>query len=285
MAIVKTDERNYQNIANAIRAKTGSSGAFTPGEMDAAILSIPTGSSGSGLTEEVKQALLDCFENVAWINDQGQTYYDALEAALYPPANLVSISAVFTQGSAVIYDTDSLDTLKQYLVVTANYDDSSMQTVTDYTLSGTLTSGTSVITVSYSGKTTTFNVTVTHTESPVVQLTNVGNSNYVTLYSDDGVTQLRRESGMIRFLSNDVFSQDTLVNITVTQSGLTTRNVYAASTDDDGTTGDYAVLLGTAAETASGKTYTVKSGHKLLIFTRVPFNGTYTVTATAERVV
>ena len=35
----------------------------------------------TGLSEEAKQALLACFENVAWINADGQTYYDALEAA------------------------------------------------------------------------------------------------------------------------------------------------------------------------------------------------------------
>ena len=74
---------------------------------------------------------------------------------------ITSISAVFTQGSAVIYDTDSLDTLKQYLVVTATYTDSTTTTVTDYTLSGTLTAGTSTITVSYGGKADTFDVTVT----------------------------------------------------------------------------------------------------------------------------
>ena len=71
-----------------------------------------------------------------------------------------SISAVFTQGSATIYDTDSLDTLRQYLTVTATFSDSTTATVTDYTLSGVLTVGTSTITVSYGGKTTTFNVTV-----------------------------------------------------------------------------------------------------------------------------
>lgn len=117
--------------------------------------------NGSGIPEDVKVALLDCFENVAWINDDGQTYYDALYAALYPPKTLVSISAAFDQGSAVIYDTDSLDTLKQYLTVTAHYDDSSTGVVTNYTLSGTLTVGTSTITVLYNGKTTTFSVTVT----------------------------------------------------------------------------------------------------------------------------
>lgn len=116
---------------------------------------------GSGLTDDVKQALLDCFENVAWINKQGQSYYNALYAALYPPSNLVSISATFNQGSAVIYDTDPLNTLKQYLTVTAHYDDSTTGVVTNYTLSGTMAAGTSTITVLYNGKSTNFTVTVT----------------------------------------------------------------------------------------------------------------------------
>lgn len=114
----------------------------------------------SGLSNEAKQALLACFENVAWINEDGQTYVDALEAALYPPANLVSISVVYTQ-SGTVYDTDTLDSLKADLVVTATYDNSTTQTITAYTLSGTLTEGTSTITVSYGGKTDTFTVVVT----------------------------------------------------------------------------------------------------------------------------
>lgn len=118
-------------------------------------------SGGVGIPAYVKEALLNCFENVAWINDDGQDYYDALEAALYPPVNLVSISAVYTQ-SGTVYDTDTLDSLKTDLVVTAHYDDSTTATVTTYTLSGTLTAGTSTVTVSYGGKTTTFSVTVTH---------------------------------------------------------------------------------------------------------------------------
>lgn len=77
-------------------------------------------------------------------------------------ATLESISAVYTQ-SGTVYDTDSLDSLKSDLVVTATYDDTSTETVpsTDYVLSGTLEVGTSTITVVYSGKTTTFSVTVT----------------------------------------------------------------------------------------------------------------------------
>ena len=35
------------------------------------------------MSDEVKEALLDCFENVAWVNENGQTYYNALYNALY----------------------------------------------------------------------------------------------------------------------------------------------------------------------------------------------------------
>lgn len=39
-------------------------------------------SGGSGLTDAVKQALLLCFQNVAWVNSKGQTYYQSLADAL-----------------------------------------------------------------------------------------------------------------------------------------------------------------------------------------------------------
>lgn len=114
------------------------------------------------LSDEVKDALLDCFQHVAWIDAQGQNYYDALEHALYP-RELVSISAVFDSQGETIYTDDSLEDLRQYLTVTANYDDSSTEIVTDYVLSGNLSVGTSTITVTYSEKTTTFSVTVVQT--------------------------------------------------------------------------------------------------------------------------
>lgn len=121
-----------------------------------------------GLSDEAKTALLNCFQHVAWIDAQGQTYYDALETALYEEEEktLVSISAVFNQGSAVIYADSALSDLKPYLTVTARYSDGTTQTVTSYTLSGTLTTGTSTITASYSEKTATFNVTVSPVETP-----------------------------------------------------------------------------------------------------------------------
>ena len=114
-----------------------------------------------GLSEAAKVALLQIAEKVVYIDEHGQDYYNDLYEALYPPAGLTSITAVYTQGGTV-YDTDELDSLKADLVVTAHYDDSSSEVVTTYTLSGTLTEGTSTITVAYGGKTATFTVTVTH---------------------------------------------------------------------------------------------------------------------------
>lgn len=110
------------------------------------------------ISQEIKDALINCFQHVAWTDEHGQDYVDALELAMR--TKLVSISAVFNQGSAVIYDTDDLDTLEQYLTVTAHYSDTTTRTVTNYTLSGTLTAGTSTITVGYGGKTATFDVVV-----------------------------------------------------------------------------------------------------------------------------
>lgn len=77
-------------------------------------------------------------------------------------ATLESISAVFNPSDAVFCTEDTLDDLKPYLTVTAIYSDSTEVTLESsaYTLSGTLTEGTSTITVSYNGKTDTFNVTV-----------------------------------------------------------------------------------------------------------------------------
>lgn len=123
--------------------------------------------NGGAISDDVKQALLDCFQHVAWIDGDGQNYYDALYNAFYPPAGLVSISAVYTQ-SGTVYTTDSLDDLRDDLVVTATYDDSSTETVTTYTLSGSLTEGTSTITVSYGGETDTFTVTVSRPGGPAL---------------------------------------------------------------------------------------------------------------------
>lgn len=202
---------------------------------------------------DTKAALLQIASKLAYIDANGQTYYDALFNALYPPiratsvtlnknslvfgssgvtetltatvlpnnhedtvvwgtsdpsvavvsdgivtsvgvgtctitatcgpvhknanvtvsaASLVSISAVYTQ-SGTVYDTDTLDSLKADLVVTATWSDSTTTTVpaSDYSLSGTLEEGTSTITVEYGDQSDTFTVTVTHDDRALYPLT------------------------------------------------------------------------------------------------------------------
>lgn len=166
---------------------------------------------GSDLTPEVKEALLDCFANVAWDTEDGQQYYDALADALY---GLQSISAFYTQ-SGTVYDTDSLDLLKADLVVTALYGDGSTQTVPaeSYTLSGTLTEGTSTITVSYGGKTATFTVTVTH-NSVLYRLP--------TAFTSSGTNTI--DTG-VAFTDNAVTSL--MIDVTVNTFDATTRSVFS----------------------------------------------------------
>ena len=114
----------------------------------------------SGISEQVKQALLQLAAKVAYIDDDGQDYYDNLYDALYPAATLVGITATYTQ-TGTVYDITPLDDLKSDLVVTGNWSDGTTTTIsTGYSLSGTLETGTSTVTVYYLGLSTTFNVTV-----------------------------------------------------------------------------------------------------------------------------
>ena len=78
-------------------------------------------------------------------------------------ATVTSLSAVYSQDGKTVYDTASLNSLKADLVVTAHWSNGTITAVddADYSLSGTLSEGTSTVTVSYGGKTATFDVIVT----------------------------------------------------------------------------------------------------------------------------
>ena len=119
--------------------------------------------------------------NKVWSADKSASENTLLSGAIYDliKRTTSSISCTFTQGSATIYNTDTLDSLKQYLVVTATYVNSSTETIDpdDYTLSGILSPGTATITASYAGKTNTFTVTVTQNVSVVDVCLFAGQSN------------------------------------------------------------------------------------------------------------
>jgi len=128
---------------------------------DALIAGRFVGGAGGGLSDAVKQAILQLAQKVAYTDPDAQECYNALYDAFYPPEGLQSISAVYTQ-SGTVYDSDALDDLKADLVVTAAYADgtTSILSASDYTLSGALVAGTSTITAIYGDKTATFTVTV-----------------------------------------------------------------------------------------------------------------------------
>ena len=103
-----------------------------------------------------------------------QTRIEALENPTTPPETppevppttptLTSIQAVVNIPEEVTITTSTLlEDLKQYVVINGEYDDGSSKEITEYELQGTLTIGTSTITVvatENNSITTTFDVTV-----------------------------------------------------------------------------------------------------------------------------
>ena len=130
-------------------------------------------SSVATLNEKVAQ--LQALENTTTtLNEKVvelQTRIEALENPTVPPEvpptttpTLTSIQAVVNIPEEVTITTSTpLEDLKQYIVVNGGYDDETTKEITEYELQGTLTTGTSTITVvatENNSITTTFDVTV-----------------------------------------------------------------------------------------------------------------------------
>jgi hypothetical protein len=152
------------------------------------------GSGSGGMTDAVKQALMDVVNHIgAWSDEHGAEYAQALYDALYPPKTLVIITAVFEQGSTVVYDSASLDSLKSMLTVTARYDDNTTDILadSDYALSGVLEAGTSTVTATYNGKTDTFTVNVTAV--PTLSSISAAYTQSGTVYDTDTLDSLKTD--------------------------------------------------------------------------------------------
>lgn len=119
----------------------------------------------SSIPHEVKLAMDTLFQNAAFKNTDVYTDELAIFHAWASSVNLISISVVYTQNRTVT-NRDSLDSLKDGLVVTATYDDGTTATVVNYTLSGELAAGVCPVTVSYREKAATFTVNVTGVSVP-----------------------------------------------------------------------------------------------------------------------
>lgn len=141
------------------------------------------GGSSTGITNAVKQALLACFENVAWATEDGQDYYDALLASMEVPATAISVrpsTASFSSASktqqlaASITPRDSSDTI----VWTTS--DSSVAMVSNSGLVTPIANGSCTITATAGNVSATCSVTVSgivRSFDVVNSLTHVTNSN------------------------------------------------------------------------------------------------------------
>ena len=118
----------------------------------------------NGIPYAVKIALNRIIQNVAFKNDTDYSSDKATINAWATNISLTSITAVYTQ-SGTVFNIDPLESLKPDLVVTAHFDNETTAIIDNYDLSGSLVTGTSTITVTYTGNTTAFNVTVTESDA------------------------------------------------------------------------------------------------------------------------
>lgn len=115
----------------------------------------------SAMPTEVKLALDSMLRHMGVADDSGYGSDYAIIHAWAATVTVISISAVFDQGENLVFTFDSLESLRQYLTVTATYSDGTSGVISSYTLSGELTAGSSTITVSYLDRTAQITVNVT----------------------------------------------------------------------------------------------------------------------------
>lgn len=134
-------------------------------EMAAELVEVPEPDSGgnagqgTGWTSEQIDILDSIGDHINFLDAEGGRLWDSLIAALRSgqgsSAVLTSITAVYSGGSVEA----GTQTRELKITVTATYDDGTSKTVTGYTLSpSTVSEGENTVTVTYNGKTSTFNV-------------------------------------------------------------------------------------------------------------------------------
>lgn len=139
----------------------GSDNPVTSDGIKQAIDSIDT----SGLTTEAKQLIISLFEKCAYVDNDAQNDINQLIQE-FELIYLESIT-VQIQDQYSLFENDDVETVRNFITVTACYNDSSQIDVIDYQLSGSLQSPSSVITVTYQDQSTQFTVNVQSNNSIV----------------------------------------------------------------------------------------------------------------------
>lgn len=193
----------------------------------------------NGVPNEVKRAMDTLFQNMGFDNADSE-YLDEI-ALIHNWATavaLTSITAVFDQDGLTVYPTTPLSSLKSHLTVTAHYDDSSSDEVTDYTLDGTLEVGTCIITVLYGGKSTSFAVTVSAQRLPseyteVEYLVSNQTDSVTGAYIDSGVKFSSPTTAKYRITLEPIAVADTWTD---GQHSIGTRQTNTGTTNSNGYT-------------------------------------------------
>ncbi len=188
------------------------------------------GIGGGGLTQDIKEALLDCFAHVAWATPNGQTYYDALEEALNgPPKELLSISAVKTKTT--YYENEVFDTSD--LTVTATFSNGEQEDVTrdceinsgaiDTSVTGTQTLP---IAFTYGGVTKTTSITITIEARPItVELTSISATKTQTVF-DEGDTLTTNDITCVANFSDESSNEVNDYVIDTSQINMSAEGTY-----------------------------------------------------------
>ena len=187
----KLDRVQDAGYANKIMV-IGNDGALVPGEAPVPVA--------------VRSALLDIFQHVAYVDEQGAQKLAALESAM-AVRTLSAISAAISQGSTIIYTDDGLDQLRPLMTVTATYSDGTTAVISNYALTGTLAPGECVIGVQYGGMTDTVTVTATQPEVTVVALTADFDPDGATIYTSTPLDDLRQYLTVMALYSNGMSAE------------------------------------------------------------------------------
>lgn len=115
---------------------------------------------------EVKQALDNMFKKVQFASDASNEY--SVFHSWASGADIVSISAAYNPGNNLIYDSDSLDSLRPYLIVTALFSDGTTAAVSGYTLSGNMNAGNNTFMVTFENVSTTFTALISHVNYDII---------------------------------------------------------------------------------------------------------------------
>jgi hypothetical protein len=188
---------------------------------------------------------------------------------------LTGITAVYTGGSVAI-NTD-VNSLKSNLTVTANYSGNTSKTLdaADYSLSGDLSaSGQKTVTVTYEGKTTSFNVTVSATPIDITY----------TVARADGENGVTDTTGIVFTFSASVDSLNlTAADITIggtaskgvaELSGTGTSRTLAITVNSAGTA--TVTIIKTGIEAGTKNLIVFKAGESAPVLTGITavYNGT-----------